>query len=193
MEHFGKKDGSIANSSRMVVKARTVLETSIVFHVVARIVSSVLGSVTYRAIRNVACSLARVERGLQGSLPAVRRLEDDRLMVSIANPSVVVRTLEWLIVVPVIAWRGCRLGFLGDFLSQLGLSDRVRLAGVLLSAALVSQAIAVSVAGVSIQILGWSARCGLAVICLLFYFRPHLVATAWTARWNAGARSILKN
>ena len=134
-----------------------------------------------------------MERSLQGRSAHERGVEDDQGMVSIANRSVLVRTLERLIVAPVIAWRGGRLGVLSEFLAQLELSDRVRLTGVCLSAVLFAQTIDVSVAGVSIHLLGGGVRWGLVLICLLLCLRPRLVAAAWTARWHGDVRRGLQS
>ena len=177
MSRVGKKFDVAANSSWVVARLRTSLMRSGVFNVV--------GHVAHR--------VALMERRVLRRSVHDRRVEDDYTMTSIANRSVVAQTLERLVVVPVIAWRGGRLGVLSEFLAQLELSDRVRLTGVCLSAVLVAQTIAVSVAGVSIHLLGWGVRCGLVVICLLLCLQPRLVAAAWTARWHGDVRRGLQS
>ena len=189
---FGEKLHAAAHSSRGVGRARTMLRGSIVFNGFVNM-TRILSKALSKAEENVRRSLAPVERSLQGRSAHERCVEDDQGMVSIANRSVLVRTLERLIVAPVIAWRGGRLGSLSKFLAQLELSERVRLTGVWLSAVLVAQTIAVSVTGISIHLVSWGVRCGLAVLCLLLCFRPRLVATAWTARWPGDARPGLQN
>jgi|TARA_B100000686_G_scaffold93365_1_gene99800 hypothetical protein len=199
MYRFDKKIDAAAHSSRVIARARPIIRASSavnsIFNV-ARILSSGLRHVTAflsNTEENVTRSLAPVERSLQGRLAHDRRVEDDQCTVTIANRSVVVRTLERLILSPVMAWRGGRLRVLNEVLAQLEISERMRLTGVWLSAVLVAQTIAVSVAGVSIHLVSWGVRCGLAAICLLLCFRPHLVATAWIARWPGDARPGLQN
>jgi hypothetical protein len=178
---IGKKIISAAHSSRVIARVRSIFQASFFFNIVVTVV------------RSLRIPLAAIERSLQGRAAHDQRVEDDHTMTSIANRSVVAQTLERLVVVPVIAWRGGRLGVLSEFLAQLELSDRVRLTGVCLSAVLVAQTIAVSVAGVSIHLLGWGVRCGLVLICLLLCLRPRLVAAAWTARWHGAVRRGLQS
>ena len=185
---FGEKFDAAAHSSRVLARIRPVLRTSSLVSCLVN-VSRSLSNV----IKNATPALATVERSLQGRSGSEWRAEDHHCMVSIANRSVLIRKLEWLVVVPVIAFGRGRLGSSRDFLVRLDLPERVRLIGVCLSAALVSQTISVSLAGVSIHILSWVVRCGLVVICLLLCFQPHLMAMAWTARWNSAARSDLQN
>ena len=181
MYRFDKKIDAAAHSSRVIARVRSIFQASFFFNIVVTVV------------RSLRIPLAAIERSLQGRAAHDQRVEDDHTMTSIANRSVVAQTLERLVVVPVIAWRGGRLGVLSEFLAQLELSDRLRLTGVCLSAVLVAQTIAVSVAGVSIHLLGWGVRCGLVVICLLLCLQPRLVAAAWTARWPGDARPGLQN
>ena len=188
MFHFDEKFDAAANSSRVLARVRPVLRTSSLLNCLVNVSRSLSNSV-----KNVTPALVTVERSLQGRSGSEWRVEDHQCMVSIINRSILIQKLEWLVVVPVIAFRRGRLGFSRDFFGQIDLPERVRLIGVCLSAALVSQTISVSLAGVSIHILSWVARCGLVVICLLLCFQPHLMAMAWTARWNSGARSDLQN
>ena len=188
MRRFGKKIYAAANSSRVIGRLRTILRTSSLFNCAANVARSLSN-----AVKNVTPALVTVERSLQGCSGSEWRVKDHQCMVSIVNRSILIQKLEWLVVVPVIAFRRGRLGFSRDFFGQIDLPERVRLIGVCLSAALVSQTISVSLAGVSIHILSWVVRCGLVVICLLLCFQPHLMAMAWTARWNSGARSDLQN
>ena len=185
---FGEKFDAAAHSSRVLARIRPVLRTSSPVSCLVN-VSRSLSNV----IKNATPALATVERSLQGRSGSEWRAEDHHCMVSIANRSVLIRKLEWLVVVPVIAFGRGRLGSSRDFLVRLDLPERVRLIGVCLSAALVSQTISVFWAGVSMHLVSWGFRCGLAVICLLLYFKPHLVATAWAARWNSDVQSGLQN
>ena len=177
MSRVGKKFDVAANSSWVVARLRTSLMRSGVFNVV--------GHVAHR--------VALMERRVSRRSVHDRRVEDDRCMELTVNRSVLFRAFEWLVVVPVKAFRGGRISDFSKFFAQLDLPERVRLAGMWLITALISQTIAVSLAGVSIQTLGWGVRCGLVVIFLLFAFRPRAVAVAWSASWSGNRRSGLQS
>ena len=188
MFHFDEKFDAAVNSSRVLARIRPVLRTSSLLNCLVNVSRSLSNSV-----KNVTPALVTVERSLQGRSGSEWRVEDHQCMVSIVNRSILIQKLEWLVVVPVIAFRRGRLGFSRDFFGQIDLPERVRLIGVCLSAALVSQTASVFLAGVSMHLVSWGVRCGLVVICLLLCFQAHLVATAWTARWNSDVRSGLQN
>jgi len=172
MSRFSQKIDAAANSSWVFTRLRTILRASVVFNIAGT------------AVRSLSGPLAAIERSLQGRVANERRVEDDQCMVSLVERSVLMRNVERLVVIPVIAFRGARLGYFLGWLAHLELPKRLRLVGVSLSAALVAHTVAVSLAGVSIQILGWGIRCGLVVICLLFCFQSQAMAAAWSARWN---------
>jgi len=173
MSRFSQKIDAMANSSWVFTRLRTILRASVVFNIAGT------------AVRSLSGPLAAIERSLQGRVANERRTEDDQCMVSLVERSVLMRNVERLVVIPVIAFRGARLGYFLGWLAHLELPKRLHLVGVSLSAALVAQTVAVSLAGVSIQILGWGIRCGLVVVCLLFCFQSQAVAAAWSARWNS--------
>ena len=172
MSRFSQKVDATANSSWIVTRLRTILRASVVLNIAGA------------ALRSLSGPLATIERSLQGRVASERRVEDDQCMVSLVERSVLMRNVERLVVMPVIAFRGARLGYFFGWLAHLELPKRLRLVGVSLSAALVAHTVAVLLAGVSIQILGWGIRCGLVVVCLLFCFQPQAVAAAWSARRN---------
>ena len=172
MSRFSQKIDAAANSSWSFTRLRAILRASVVF------------SIAGTAVRSLSGPLATIERSLQGRVANERRVEDDQCMVSLVERSVLMRNVERLVVMPVIAFRGARLGYFLGWLAHLELPKRVRLVGVSLGAALVAHTVAVSLAGVSMQMLGWGIRCGLVVVCLLFCFQPQVVAAAWSTRWN---------
>tara|TARA_B100001013_G_scaffold183556_1_gene110606 strand:- start:1072 stop:1605 length:534 start_codon:yes stop_codon:yes gene_type:complete len=172
MSRFSQNVDAAANSSWLFTRLRTILRTSVVFNVAGT------------AVRSMSGSLAVIERSLQGPVANDRRVEDDQCMASLVERSVLMRNVGRLVVIPVIAFRGARWGCFLDWLAHLELPKRLRLVGVSLSAALVAHTVVVSLAGVSIQILGWGIRCGLVVVCLLFCFQSQAAAAAWSARWN---------
>ncbi len=167
----------MANSSWVFTRLRTILRASVVFNIAGT------------AVRSLSGPLAAIERSLQGRVANERRVEDDQCVVSLVERSVLMRNVERLVVIPVRAFRGARLGCFLDWLAHLELPQRLRLVGVSLSAALVAHTVAVSLAGVSMQILGWGIRCGLVVVCFLFCFQSQAVAAAWSARWNSNGYS----
>ena len=172
MSRFSQNVDAAANSSWVFTRLRTILRASVVFNIAGT------------AVRSISGPLAAIERSLQGRVANDRRVEDDQCVASLVERSVLIRNVERLVVVPVIAFRGARLSYFLGWLAHLDLPKRLRLVGVWLSAALVAHTVAFSLVGVSIQILGWGIRCGLVVICLLFCFQSQAMAAAWSARWN---------
>ena len=172
MSRFSQKVDATTNSSWVFTRLRTILRASVVFNIAGT------------AVRSMSGPLAKIERSLQGRVANERRVEDDQCMVSLVERSILMQNVERLVVIPAIAFRGARLHYFWNWLTYLELPKRLRLIGVSLSAALVAHTIAVSLAGVSLQILGWGIRCGLVAVCLLFCFQSQAVAAAWSTRWN---------
>ncbi|MEE3201910.1 MAG: hypothetical protein VX262_01295 [Acidobacteriota bacterium] len=169
MSRFSQKIHATANSSWVFTRLRNILRASVVFNIAGT------------AVRSLSGPLAAIERSLQGRGANERRVEDDQCMVSLVERSVLMRNVERLVVMPVTAFRGARLGYFLGWLAHLELPKRLRLVGVSLSAALVAHTVTVSLAGVSIPLLGWVFRCGLIVVCLVFCFQSQAVAAAWSS------------
>ena len=101
MSRFSQKIDAAANSSWVFTRLRTILRASVVFNIAGT------------AVRSLSGPLAAIERSLQGRVANERRVEDDQCMVSLVERSVLMRNVERLVVIPVIAfsWRSSGLFF----------------------------------------------------------------------------------
>lgn len=136
---------------------------------------------------------ARVIVGLGGEWSDEREKQSTAHVVALADGSRLVAGLADLGGAPLVAWRGSGLRrALGPVLKS-DLPDRVRLAGWVIVASVLTNIALLGMLGVHVDTVGWAVRAGLFLVGSAITWRPRAAAAAWQERAAKRRRRSVRN